>query len=99
MLVHNVYFYFKESATPDQVARCMEAAAGLRRIETVRHLWVGTPAKVPDRPALEKGWAFALTVVFDSVSDHNSYQEHALHLEFVSGFKDLWEKVVVYDAD
>ena len=99
MLVHNVYFYFKDSVTPADIEGFARAAAKLERIETVKHLWVGSPADVPDRPVLQKGWDLGLTVVFDSVDDHNTYQDHELHLEFVSGNKDLWEKVVVYDAD
>ena len=37
--------------------------------------------------------------MFDSAEDEAIYQEHPMHLEFISTCSRLWERVVVYDSE
>ena len=99
MLVHTVFFYFKEGVSEEELEANKAAALGLGRIETVKQIFVGTQANVAIRPVSVTGWGFALTVIFDNAADHDVYQDHPIHLEFIKGFSHLWEKVRVFDAD
>lgn len=99
MLVHTVFFYFKEGVTEQQIADCMEGAKTLGDIKDAKHYFVGTPADVADRPPLVKDYAFGLTGIFDSIADHDAYQVDPIHTKFIETFKPLWDRVVVYDYD
>jgi hypothetical protein len=68
-------------------------------IETVDSIYIGTPAATPDRPVIQKNYDVALTVVLKSLEDHDVYQEHQIHLDFVKNNSHRWESVVIYDAD
>ena len=40
-----------------------------------------------------------LTVLFESIADHDVYQTHPLHDEFIANNKDSWASVAVHDAE
>lgn len=99
MLVHTVYFYLKPNSSADEKTAFKKAVEGLGAVETVRAIYVGSPAATPDRPVIQKDYDVGLTVLFDSLEDHDIYQVHALHNDFIDKNKHLWEKVVIYDAN
>jgi hypothetical protein len=98
VLIHSVYFWFKADADPARVA---EFDTGLRRligIEQIRHAYIGRPERTPLRPVIDASYDWALIVHFESLADHDVYQEHALHLEFLDRFSATWQQVRVYDV-
>ncbi len=98
MLIHSVYFWFKASAEPARVA---DFEAGLRRligIEQVLQAYVGKPERTPPRPVTDQSYDWALVVHFQSLADHDAYQDHPVHLEFLERFAATWERVQVYDT-
>ena len=99
MLTHSVYFYLKEGVSDHERAEFRKSIEGLQKIETVHEFYLGTPAATPDRPVIEKGYAYGMTILFRTVEDHNRYQVHTIHEEFVQVNGPLFEKVVIYDAD
>lgn len=99
MLVHTVFFYLKDEVSESRAAAFAEDVNTLGAIETVKHIWVGTPAATADRPVIDKGYAVGLTTVFESLADHDVYQDHELHHAFIARNKDIWAKVQIYDAD
>ena len=99
MLVHSVFFKFNPDVTPEQIEGVAEMARGLGKIETVKELYVGSPAPVPERPVCRNDYELAITALFDSVADHNIYQDHPLHVEYVTTNKPLWERVEVFDME
>jgi len=40
-----------------------------------------------------------VTVVFKTMADHDVYQDHQVHSDFIENNKHLWDTVVIYDAD
>jgi inactivated superfamily I helicase len=46
---------------------------------------------------IDQSYAWGLVEHFDSLADHDVYQEHPLHLEFLERFQQAWERVQVYD--
>lgn len=55
------------------------------------------PAAVVQRPVIDQSWDYALTMRFDSIADHDAYQDHPEHHDFINGCKDMWERVLVMD--
>ena len=99
MLVHSVYFFLKETVSDTEKPEFGKSVEALATIESVHAFFLGTPAATPDRPIIEKGYAFGMTILFQSMEDHNIYQDHPIHQAFIRNNKRLWEKVVIYDAE
>jgi hypothetical protein len=100
MLVHTVLFYFKPEVTEARIEACASDARNLlTKIETVKELYIGSPADTEVRPVSVLDFGLSLTVIFESLADHNSYQAHPLHDEFIANQKEIWDKVAVQDAD
>lgn len=100
MLVHTVFFKFTEASTEAQIQSCADDARNLlSKIETVKALYVGSPADTEVRPVSVRDFHLSLTVLFDNIADQNVYQDHPLHDEFIANNKENWGSVSVYDAD
>ncbi|MCC6697549.1 MAG: Dabb family protein [Candidatus Hydrogenedentes bacterium] len=99
MLVHSVFFWIHADRTAQQREDFRHGLESLRAIEHVRALYVGVPANTTPRPVIERGYAFALTVVFDDVAGHDAYQVHPVHKEFLARFASYWSRVQIYDAE
>jgi hypothetical protein len=100
MLVHTVFFKFKESSTEADVQSCAGDARNLlAKVETVKALYIGSPADTEVRPVSVRDFDLGLTVLFENISDQDVYQVHPLHDEFIANNKDNWSSVSVYDAD
>ena len=99
MLVHSVFFTLKEGLSDEQKAAFIEQVNTLGDIDTVKSIHVGTPAATPDRPVIQKNYDVGLTVIFDSIEQHDVYQDAQIHLDFIENNKELWENVVIYDVD
>jgi len=96
--VHIVFFWLKEPDNP--AARQAFEAALTKFIEGtpgIKSSHVGTPADT-DRPVIDSTYTYNLVVVFDSKADHDAYQVHPLHKEFIENAGPLWERVQVYDS-
>ena len=100
MLVHTVFFNFTEASSEADIQSCADDARNLLgKIETVKSLYIGSPADTEVRPVSVRDFDLSLTVIFDSISDHDVYQVHPLHDDFIANNKDKWAKVRVHDAD
>ena len=99
MLVHNVLFWLKKDLPDADRSAFRQGLQSLAGIPTVRQLFIGAPADTPARPVIDTTYDFMLTVLFDSLDDHNTYQDHRLHRAFVADHADKWLRVVVRDAE
>lgn len=100
MLVHTVLFKFKPGSTDVQIQSCADDARNLlANIETVHSLYIGSPADTEVRPVSVRDFDLSLTVLFESIADHDVYQTHPLHDDFIANSKDNWSSVAVHDAD
>lgn len=99
MLVHSVFFWLHADRTASQREDFRQGLESLKAIEQVRALYVGVPAQTAPRPVIERGYTFALTVVFENVAGHDAYQVHPVHKEFLARFASYWTRVHIYDAE
>lgn len=95
---HVVYFWFKN---PDNIADKTKFEASLEKFlnnsKYAKTNFVGTPPKAV-RDVVDDSFTYNLIVTFDSADSQEKYQNEAAHLVFIEECKDLWDKVIVYDA-
>lgn len=93
---HHVYFWLKDDADRAAFEQGLE---GLREIPTVADIYWGTPAATEKRPAVDQSWSYGIALIFDSIADHDAYQVHPKHVEFVETFRPMWSKVLIMDVE
>jgi hypothetical protein len=98
MLVHSVFFWLRDDINDEKRQAFRNGLESLRGVAVVREMFVGVPADSPSRPVLVTDYDFALTVIMDDMAAHDTYQSHALHLEFLREFSGYWSRVQIYDA-
>ncbi|MFT4550865.1 MAG: hypothetical protein ACI9UA_000753 [Pseudoalteromonas tetraodonis] len=98
-MIHTVFFWLKDGLSDEQVTFFESELAKLTSIETVATGAIGKPAPTEKRPVTDNSFSYHLSLTFDSIGDHNTYQVHADHDAFIGNCKDLWERVLVYDSE
>ena len=98
MLTHHVFFWLKNAASKEDLAKLIEGVNTLQKIETVREFKLGTPAKTTKREVIDDSYALSLYTRFNDIAGHDVYQEHAIHKKFIESYSHLWSKVQVYDS-
>lgn len=97
MFVHTVFFWLKDGAPKDAqqklVADCYKY---LSPIPGVKQLFAGPPANTP-RDVVDNSYQVGLTVIYADTKDHDVYQVHDLHEQFIARNKEHWKRVQVYD--
>ena len=99
MLSHIVVFWLKDDLSDAQRSAFREGLESLKTIESAHAVYIGAPAKTGDRPVIDKSYSLALTVLFDTIQDHDAYQVHPLHQAFVRKCGPLWSRVLIYDYE
>lgn len=98
MLVHNVFFWLRQDLDG---AAITEFRTGLESLKTIKHaeaIYVGSPARVAERPVLDTSYDFCLTVILKDVAAHDAYQADETHQAFLAEHKEKFQQVKVYDA-
>lgn len=98
MLIHSVYFWFKPDADPAVVAAFESGLRRLTSIPEIQQAYFGRPEATPKRDVIDDSYAWALVEVFADLEQHDRYQEHPLHQEFLRDFAASWQTVRVYDV-
>ena len=97
-LVHHVFFWLKNPASKEDLAKLLKGLATLAQIESVRGAHFGVPASTEKRDVVDNSYSASEILFFDDTVGQKTYQDHPIHKQFVEDCSDLWEKVVVYDA-
>ncbi|MEX0886854.1 MAG: Dabb family protein [Phycisphaeraceae bacterium] len=98
MFIHSVYFWLKPGITDEDEATFRRELDGLRGIESLRTMHVGTSA-ASDRPVVDTSYSYALITIFDDAAAHDAYQVHPLHDRFREQCERYWDRVVIYDVE
>ena len=99
MFVHTVLFHLKKDHSASDLASFEAGLESLKSIEASRGTYIGKPAETKERPAVRGDYSYNLTLLFDDIEGHNSYQVHPLHKAFVSKFSEFWSRLEIIDAD
>ena len=96
---HVVYFWFNN---PEDVAERERFETSLNKFlknsKFAKTNFVGTAPKAI-RDVVDDSFTYNLIVTFESAEAQEGYQNEEAHLIFIEECKDLWEKVIVYDAN
>ena len=96
--MHTVFFWLKEPDNEEARAEFQEALETfIAKSPGINNKHIGTPADT-DRPVIDSSYSFSLILSFDSKKEHDIYQEHPVHKEFIAKASPLWERVQVYDS-
>ena len=98
MIAHHVLFWLKADTNDQQKADFFKGLKSLEEIEVVQHFHVGTPAPI-ERAVVDTTYTFSLILFFEDLGAHDIYQVHPIHKAFLEEFRELFEKVVIYDAN
>lgn len=99
MIVHHVFFWLKNAGSGAERVQLIEGVRQLGAVETVRQLFVGTPADTDPRPVIDSSYDVSELLFFDDLEGQAIYQDHPLHQQFIENHQHLWEKVLVYDVE
>jgi hypothetical protein len=98
VLVHSVYFWLKPGLTPAARRRFRAELGKLAAIRTIGRIYIGPPATLAERAVTERGFDFALTIIFRDAAAHDAYQVDPIHEAFVKATKASWARVRVFDS-
>lgn len=98
MLTHHVLFWLKSDISEDQKKAFRAGLESLEKVETIKSMYIGIPAPI-SRAVVDTTYTFSLLIVFENLAGHDVYQVHPLHKAFLDSFRELFEKVVIYDAE
>lgn len=97
-IAHQVYFWLKRPGSEEDRQKLIEGIQTLRKIETVREIYIGTVAATEKRGVIDDSWGVSELLFFDDLAGQESYQVHALHMDFIKNYSHLWSKVMVFDS-
>jgi hypothetical protein len=97
-VIHHVFFWLKNPDSKDDLQKLLEGLQTLRKIETVKSLYIGVPASTEHRPVVDSSFSASELMFFDDLAGQKVYQDHPIHQKFVADCSHLWEKVIVYDV-
>jgi hypothetical protein len=97
MIAHHVLFWLKADTTEEQKQAFRHGLQSLEGIEVIKNIHIGTPAPI-ERAVVDTTYTFSLVVFFDDLAAHDVYQVHEVHKAFLDQFRELFDKVVIYDA-
>lgn len=98
LLAHHVFFWLKNPDSKEDLNKLIAGLRTLEKIESVRGLHIGVPAKTEKRPVIDDSYSASELIFFDDLAGQDLYQVHPVHKKFVEDCSPLWSKVVVYDS-
>ena len=94
MHIHTVLFWLKPETDRSAFMAALEVLTGM---DEVRGGYAGVPAATGSRSVVDDSYDAGLTLIFDKLSAHDTYQTAPAHAEFVAANQDKWTRVQVYD--
>ncbi len=97
--VHVVYFWLKDPGNmEDRMALETSLEKFMRTSRYAKTKFVGIAPKAT-REVVDDSFAYNLVLTFGSAEEQELYQNEEAHLLFIEESQELWERVVVYDAN
>ena len=98
MVLHHVFFWLKNPASKEDLAKLLAGLQTLKGIKTVRNIHIGLPAATEERSVVDSSYSVSELLFFDDLEGQKTYQDDPIHLKFIADCGHLWDKVIVYDA-
>lgn len=98
LLAHNVYFTLKESSAAGRAKLVQACRKHLTGHSGTVFFACGVLEDSLQRPVNDRNFDVGLYVIFASKADHDAYQVHPRHLQFIDENKGNWKQVRVFDS-
>lgn len=98
LLQHNVYFYFTDDISPEEISGFEAGLKKLLSIDEVYKYEIGIPGPTENREVTDHSFGFSFFSWFQTMEDYEVYAVHPVHLDFIEEFNHLWADVKVYDS-
>lgn len=95
--IHQVYFWLEEPENKEDINALEEGLKKLISIPAILHCHIGVPAETR-REVIDSSFSISWLAIFSTAHDQDIYQEHPIHLDFVTHCSHLWKKVLVFDS-
>ncbi len=97
---HSVYIWLKNPASEaDRVAFEQSLLKFVNASEFIVTKHIGLPAETGHRDVVDDSYTYSILLTFKNKRDQDSYQEEAVHKQFIEESSHLWTKVLVYDSE
>jgi hypothetical protein len=97
---HVVYFWLNE---PENNSQRKQFIANLKEFigkmenDFIVEAYIGVPADT-NREVVDNTYQYCLNLRFENRAQHDVYQEHPFHKQFIDKSVHLWKRVLVYDS-
>jgi hypothetical protein len=98
LLAHNVYFTLHNSLPAGRAKLVQECRKYLTGHTGTVFFACGELEPTLQRPVNDRGFDVGLHIIFATKADHDAYQEHPRHLQFIAENKADWKQVRVFDS-
>ena len=98
LLAHNVYFALDDRSSAAQEKLIAACKKYLTQHPGAIFFAVGSLAKDLCRPVNDRDFDVSLHIIFQTKADHDAYQAHPRHEQFVAENENTWNKVRVFDS-
>lgn len=98
LLVHNVYFTLKNGAAENRKKLLQAIGKYLTGHPGTVFFASGLVEDSLQRPVNDRNFDVGLHIIFASKADHDVYQVHPRHLQFIEENKADWKQVRVFDS-
>jgi len=95
---HTVLFWLNNGLSSDDISEFEKGLESLTKIPLVIDGYFGKPADT-NRSIVDRTYSYGLTLQFKSILEHDQYQTHPTHLDFVTNNSGKWKKVLIYDLE
>lgn len=96
--VHVVFFWLVDDSKKTKEKFLSELKVFIDNVDLIQTKHIGSPADT-DREVIDNTWSYSLILSFNSKKEHDLYQEHQLHKDFIENASSLWKEVQVYDSE
>ncbi len=97
-IVHNVFFTLHDNSPAARQKLVDACHKYLADHPGVVYFSAGVLCDALTRPVNDREFDVGLHVVFQTLADHDAYQQHPKHLQFIEENKPTWKKVRVFDS-
>lgn len=95
--IHHVYFWLKNPESKEDLEKLVAGLEALAAVEEIKMYHIGVPAPT-DREVIDNSYSISWLNIFETSEDHDIYQTHPKHIQFIADCSMLWSKVRVYDS-
>jgi hypothetical protein len=98
---HVVYFWLNEpenSSQKKQFLNNLKEFIGKMENDYIIDAYIGVPAET-NRDVVDNTYQYCLNLGFANKAQHDVYQDHDFHRQFIDKSVHLWKRVLVYDSE